>query len=132
MKNLTYHYQWSSKKYLMPTLCVVSLRPSSHSQDKLFVLTRIYSTKSISKINWNQHSTHKQAPRMSCVNFLLSCKYLIAICWIMCCHLTRERHFHLVIGFLYWLKKKENFENSLHPPWFAMWLGDFVIWFNID
>ena len=130
MKNLTYHYQ--VKNIWCPHYVWWDSRPSSHSQDKLFVLTRIYSTKSISKINWNQHSTHKQAPRMSCVNFLLSCKYLIAICWIMCCHLTRERHFHLVIGFLYWLKKKENFENALHPPSFAMWLGDFVIWFNID
>ena len=106
--------------------CVSSCFPSSHSQDKLFVLTRIYSTKSISKINWKQHFTCKQAPQMFCVSFLLPWKYLTAIFWISCCHLMR--HFHLDIGFL--MTKRKKFRECI--PSFAMWLCDIIIWFNID
>ena len=94
--------------HVSPSLCVSSCFPSSHSQDKLFVLTRIYSTKSISKINWKQHFTCKQAPQMFCVSFLLPWKYLTAIFWISCCHLMR--HFHLDIGFL--MTKEKNLENA--------------------
>ena len=47
--------------------CLQARRGSSllpPGQDKLFVLTRIYSTKSISKINWNQDFTFKKSLKL--------------------------------------------------------------------